>query len=143
MTAAALARTSNAKLETSRAVRFDFPPGFRFHRSMNEESKLRETLRAWKVDAPAPAHFRANVWARIRERDAAAGQGFLAWLLAPFRGGASWRLATASALLLALAGVGFGTVSAATANERQRAEMERRYVQSVDPYLKVALTSAR
>lgn len=109
---------------------------------MNDDQKLRETLRACKVDAPTPARFQADVWTRIREREANAGAGFFARLLSPFRGG-SWRLATLSALVLAIAGVSLGTVSAASANERQRAELERRYVQSVDPYLKVALASSR
>ena len=110
---------------------------------MNEDPRLRETLRTWKVNAPAPARFQADVWTRIRGREAGASRGVLAWLLEPFRGGPSWRWATTSAAVLALAGVGLGTVSAATANERQRAELERRYVQSIDPYLHVSHLAAR
>ena len=111
---------------------------------MNEDPKLRDALLAWDVETPAPDRFQAKVWARIRERDDARSRGgFFAWLQSLLAGGSSWRFATASALVLALAGAGLGPGSAAAANERQRTEFQRRYVQSVDPYLKLASESAR
>lgn len=111
---------------------------------MNEDPKLRDALRTWNVETPAPDRFQAGVWSRIRERDDARSRGgFGAWWHSVFQIGASWRFATASALVLALAGIGLGTAGAASANERQRADLERRYVVSVDPYLKLASEAAR
>jgi len=105
---------------------------------MNKDQQLSEALRTWKVGAPVAARFESDVWTRIRAREEVSSHRFFVWFLALFEPLPFWRVAGLSTLAIVLLGVGLGAVSAASANERQRSELERRYVQSVDPYLRTS-----
>ena len=111
---------------------------------MNDNDPIRERLQAWKVEPRVPKSFHADVWARIREREeareATSWAGFIEWL---FPSRTVWQLTAATAAVLIAAGAGLGNLTAASANERTRAELAARYAQSVDPYLQMTLTSAK
>jgi hypothetical protein len=111
---------------------------------MEDNDPIREKLQAWKVERDVPNSFHADVWARIREREEAREQtswaGFLNWL---FPSRTAWQLAAVTAAIVIAAGAALGSLTGATANERSRAELALRYAQSVDPYLQVALASAK
>lgn len=105
---------------------------------MNEDPKLREALRAWDPELAEPPRFSAEVWRRIREREEARGatdwSAFVEWL---FPSRVSWQIAAVSAAVFIAAGAGLGKFTAASANERNRAQLAFRYAQSVDPFLQV------
>jgi hypothetical protein len=111
---------------------------------MKDNDPIRERLQAWKVEPTVPSRFHADVWARIREREEArevtSWASFVDWL---FPSRATWQLAAATAAVLAVAGAGLGNLTGASANERSRADRAVRYAQSVDPYLRVNLHSAK
>ena len=104
-----------------------------------KDDPLHEKLRAWEFDASIPARFQAGVWERIRSREeerAAPGlAGFWRWLL-PSR--SAWQLAGGLAVILMLAGAGLGSLTASAANDRTRAVLAQRYMQAIDPYLRIA-----
>jgi hypothetical protein len=109
-----------------------------------KDDPLREKLHAWEFDASIPARFQAGVWERIRSREeerAAPGlAGFWRWLL-PSR--SACQLAGALAAIMVLAGAGLGSLTAAAANEHTHAVLARRYMQVIDPYLRMAHSAER
>jgi hypothetical protein len=106
---------------------------------MKEDDPLHEKLQAWKVEPAVPRSFYADVWARIRAREAQkADTGLAAFLRWLFPSEATWRLATVTALVMVALGASLGSVKANVSNQEQRAERAQRYAQSIDPYLKLA-----
>jgi len=111
---------------------------------MNDDPKLRQTLRAWSPELADQPRFSAEVWRRIREREevqsATGWAAFVEWL---FPSRVAWQLAAVTAAVLIAAGAGLGNFTAASANERNRAQLAFRYAQSVDPYLQVSFATEK
>jgi hypothetical protein len=108
---------------------------------MNTSKKtddLGQVLGEWRVETPLPPRFKSAVWESI-ERQAAPDRTTL-WSLAQ-----EWLQATFSRPAVALAycsvllatGLGIGFMQGNQATERAGAQLEARYVQSIDPYRKV------
>jgi hypothetical protein len=105
---------------------------------MSDNNPVRERLQAWRVDAPVSDAFQATVWARIREREKVREMtgwaDFMGRLFSPCT---EWKLAAVTAVLMVAAGASLGNITGVSTTERERAHLERRYVQSVDPYLQM------
>lgn len=112
----------------------------RLHRKvMNSDDELKESLKAWKAEVELPARFQAEVWQRIAARADEQKQSWvLDWLLIFLP-----RPQYASALVAVM--ILFGFLGAQFQAQQDRAQtfqkLEARYVQSIDPYSQVALTS--
>ena len=106
---------------------------------MNDDSPLRELLRASLPEAQVPSRFNADVWQRIQARSAAsASRGWARWL-EMVSGLFSRPAFAAMALLLAVgAGAGAATLRAAESNERGRSELALRHIATLDPYVHLA-----
>ena len=107
-----------------------------------EDDQLREVLREWTVDTPLPPRFQEQVWRRIAKAEAKPQSAKRLW---------SWLLHLAEvnlprpkfaysyvAILLLLGVVG-GAWAAQRETNRLDTALGSRYVQSIDPYQKVAL----
>ena len=107
-----------------------------------EDDQLREVLREWTVAPPLPPRFQEQVWRRIARAEAKPQPAKRLW---------SWLLHLAEmnlprpnfaysyvAILLLLGVVG-GAWAAQRETNRLDAALGSRYVQSIDPYQKVAL----
>jgi hypothetical protein len=111
------------------------------HKPENDE-RLDEVLRQWNVDTPLPPRFQEQVWRRIDRAEAKpqATVSFWAWFLHLLEANLPRpKLAYSYALLLLLLGVFGGAWTAQRETSRMDAALGSRYVQSVDPYQKVAL----
>lgn len=108
---------------------------------MNEQKdeNLRSVLREWKVNEPLPARFQEHVWQRIEKVEAAKGislGAYLAhWLEQTF---ARPALAFAYVAVLLVSGITLGYSHAQQRQARMNDDLGTRYVQSVDPYQKLA-----
>ena len=100
---------------------------------MNDDG-LRAKLKTWKVEPEIPARFQAEVWARIAARDAARDASpwrqFLRGLLAALDRPA---YATAAIALTVVVSLGAARMQSDSANARGLAQLEMRYVNSIDP----------
>jgi hypothetical protein len=106
---------------------------------MNDDSQLRDLLRASLPEAEVPTRFNAEVWQRIQARSAAsANRWWVRWfesvpvLFA--------RPAFAAVVLLVSVGAAAGaaTFQAAEMNARGRSELALRHIAALDPYVHLA-----
>ena len=106
---------------------------------MNDDSPLRELLRAALPDTEVPNRFNADVWQRIQARSAAStNRGWTRWF--ELVSGLFSRPAFAAAALVLAVSVGAGaaTFQAAESNERGRSELALRHIATLDPYVHLA-----
>ncbi len=111
------------------------------HQPENDK-RLDELMRQWTVETPLPPRFQERVWQRIARAEAKPENARTFWaglvyyieaiLPAP-------KVAYAYAAILLLLGVAGGAWAAQRQTSRLEAALSYRYVQSVDPYQKVAL----
>ena len=106
---------------------------------MNDDSQLRELLRASLPEAQVPDRFKAEVWQRIQARSAASADRWWVRFFA-FASGIFTRPAFAAVALLISVGAGAGvaTLKAADSNERGRSELALRHIATLDPYVHLA-----
>jgi hypothetical protein len=112
------------------------------HKTEND-ARLHEVLRQWAVDAPLPPRFQEQVWRRIDRAEVKPQTAMRFWgLLLHFLEANLPRPKFAYSYLsiLLLLGVVGGAWAAQRETSRLDAALGSRYVQSVDPYQKVALT---
>jgi len=103
---------------------------------------LKQILRQWVVDAPLPPRFQEQVWQRIARAEAKPEATTTIWSL--LRGLLETKLpqpkfAYSYVATLLLLGVVSGAWAAQRESNRLTAALGSAYVQSVDPYQKVAL----
>jgi len=103
---------------------------------------LKQILREWVVDAPLPPRFQEQVWQRIALAEAKPGATTTIWAL--LCGLLETKLpqpkfAYSYVAVLLLLGVVSGAWAAQRESNRLNAALGSAYVQSVDPYQKVAL----
>ena len=102
---------------------------------LNEEKRLSELLREWKVGSSLPARFQEQVWNRIaRAQKLKPGINWAAlarWIEGEF---ARPALAVSYVALLLAAGLVAGFWQAHSKTAQGDAEWRTRYVQMVDPY---------
>ncbi|SRR5581483_7139245 len=96
-------------------------------------SDLEQKLKAWKVNAEAPARFRADVWQRIAAREAAREQSFTHQLAGWIALLARPRYAIAFATLMLSAGIATAQLQARETNTELWRSLQSRYVTSIDP----------
>ena len=103
---------------------------------------LNEVLGQWTVDTPLPPRFQEQVWRRIAKAETKMQPAISFWvsllhfveanLLRP-------KIAYSYAAVLLLVGVAGGAWAAQRESGRLDSALRSRYVQSIDPYQKVAL----
>jgi hypothetical protein len=101
--------------------------------SRQDDEDLSQVLRGWKVNAPLPPGFQAQVWRKIEARTNV-GPAWLEWLGSLSAALSRPALATSYATVLLLVGSATGYWQARSANAQAEAQLSRRYVQMVDPY---------
>jgi hypothetical protein len=90
---------------------------------------LKQQLAAWEVDLDVPARFQANVWAEVAARESH-------WRQFWGQAGALFYRPLPVAALVAVAltfSMGTAYVQAQNVNKRNGQEMERLYMQSINP----------
>lgn len=106
------------------------------------DSELQKKLQTWRVNVDVPADFQREVWSRIATREP--GDGGAAWqrwakhLLSSAALFSTPRLALAAVTISIGLGVTMGLVETGRANTATWKHLENQYVQSIDPYWKVA-----
>ena len=106
---------------------------------MNDDSQLRELLRASLPETNVSSRFNADVWQRIQARSAASANRGWVWWLEVVAGLFSRPSFAVLALMLAVgAGAGAATLQAADVNERDRSELALRHLATLDPYVHLA-----
>ncbi len=109
------------------------------HQPENDE-RLHEALRQWTVDVPLPPRFQEQVWRRIAREEARPRPTLWARLLKVLEVSLPRpQVAYSYVAILMLVGVVGGAWAAQRQTSRLDAALGSRYVQSVDPYQKVAL----
>ena len=111
------------------------------HQSENDE-QLHEALRQWIVDTPLPPRFQEQVWQRIARAETKPQTTitFWAWLLHFVEVNLPRpKVAYSYVAILLLFGVVGGAWAAQRQTNRLDAALGSRYVQSIDPYQKVAM----
>jgi hypothetical protein len=104
-----------------------------------DDDPLRQVLHQWKVETPLPPRFQEEVWRRITRVEAKPERTFLAGLLSLLDVSlARPKVAYSYLIILLLLGVVGGSWAAQREANRLDAALGSRYVQSVDPYQKVA-----
>ena len=105
----------------------------------SNDERLGKSLRQWRVDAPLPPRFQEQVWRRIEQEDAAAAPiafwPALQALVAQLFARRAFALAYLTVALLLGSGLGFWQARQQT--DTYSASLGQRYVQSIDPYLKL------
>src|SRR5689334_8526213 len=105
----------------------------------NESLALRSVLKEWKTNASLPPRFSEQVWTRIEKAEAVKSMPvttlFSQWLERVF---ARPVIATAYLAVLLVLGATAGSLRAQHRESRIDDELAARYVQSLDPYQKVA-----
>ena len=94
----------------------------------------RDLLSQWKINATLANSFNSGVWRRIEStRQPTFGELFAAWLTTVFA-----RPAVAGAYTVIALAIGLlaGNLHASNVTHRTQAQLETRYIQSVDPYSK-------
>jgi ferric-dicitrate binding protein FerR (iron transport regulator) len=101
------------------------------------EERLNQALREWRVAAPLPPRFQEQVWRKIEQAAPAPAANPWSQLLALFDQLLARRRLAYSYLTAALVlGLALGWWQASEQNSTVNTDLSRRYVQSVDPYLK-------
>jgi len=101
---------------------------------MKNDSELNQLLKTWQDSPPADPHFRHSVWTRISIEDGGRVRQFLRacqdWCMVSLP-----RPAYALVLLVffASSGATIATITTQKVHQEQQAEMEQRYVASIDP----------
>ena len=100
-----------------------------------DESRLREVLREWRVDASLPPRFQERVWRRIEGREAQPASSLWAQWFNPIAAAlARPRLAVSYVTVLLAAGLLAGYWQAQVTKVRAAETLSARYVQMLDPY---------
>jgi len=102
--------------------------------SSPEKDPLKELLGQWKVAEPLPARFKEQVWRRIEKREipeAGAWELWKQWLETMF---ARKAVALAYVTVLLAAGLTAGYTTGAAHQQKEKAALAARYIQSIDPY---------
>lgn len=103
-----------------------------------QDAQLDALLHEWKTDAALPPRFQEEVWRQIAHEDT--------WVKVPWWGElwqsleAAFRrpaVAVAYVSVLLMVGIGAGLLQAREKASQVEHTLEARYLQSVDPYLKV------
>ena len=109
---------------------------------IEDDRRLSEALREWKVDASLPLRFREQVWRRIEQPEKEAMPGVWValrhWIEMTLSRPA---LAVSYVAVLLAVGAGIGWTEAQSETKRADAALGMRYVQSIDPYQAVTLAS--
>ena len=103
--------------------------------SPEDESRLRNVLASWRVNATTSPRFEERVWERIARREAEPTPGL--WTLWFSQIAAALirpRLAVSYVTLLLAAGLLAGFWQAQLTKARMAATLSARYVQMLDPY---------
>lgn len=106
------------------------------HNAENEE-RLHEVLREWKVDATMPPRFQEQVWRRIAlaekpdEIKTSLWQALKLWVESTFSRPA---LALAYIAVLMMIGLTTGYIRAEDKSAHAESQWRAEYVQSIDPY---------
>jgi hypothetical protein len=103
------------------------------------DEPLRQALRQWTVDTPLPPRFQEEVWRRIARAEAMPQTTFWTRLFGLAQMALPRKLAYSYAAILLLLGVVGGAWAAQRETNRLDTVLGSRYVQSIDPYQKVAL----
>ena len=109
------------------------------------DSELREKLTAWQIEARLPRDFQQRVWKRIAAREEAnVGPAWSIWLKSLLISATRVsvpRLALASIVVGLLIGTTTGMVEASRWNTATWNRLEAKYVQSIDPFQQIPLSS--
>jgi hypothetical protein len=99
------------------------------------EESLQKSLRRWEVNDPLPPRFREQVWQRIAQADAQAGETVWARLLRLIEVALPRpKVALSYLAALMIVGVVAGSLTAQMQKDRFDASLSLRYVQSLDPF---------
>lgn len=110
------------------------------NQSPENDEPLRQVLHQWKVQTPLPPRFQEQVWRRISRAEARPQRTFLPGLLNLLTVSlACPKVAYSYVVVLLLLGVVAGSWAAQKEASRLDAALGSRYVQSIDPYQKVAV----
>jgi hypothetical protein len=104
--------------------------------------RLDEVLRQWTVDTPLPPRFEEQVWRRIAKAETKPhpASSFWAWLLHFAEANLPRpKFAYSYIAILLLLGIAGGAWAAQREADRLDSALGSRYLQSIDPYQKVAL----
>ena len=105
-----------------------------------DDAPLREVLRQWTVDTPLPPRFQEQVWQRISRVEQKARLSVWVQLLNLIEVALPRpKFAYSYVAILLLLGVVGGSWAAQRQTSRLDAALGSRYMQSVDPYQKLAL----
>ena len=100
-----------------------------------DDKKLSELLREWRVEVSLPPRFQEQVWRRIERADVHSEvnlwRAFTRWVEATF---ARPALAVSYVAVLLVAGLTTGYVQAQDKSAQAEARWRTAYVRSVDPY---------
>ena len=102
----------------------------------NNDERVGELLREWRITAPLPPRFSEQVWKRIECAEmpgVSVGEALRAWFTMAFDRPA---FAYAYVTVLLIIGLTLGAVQASQQAARWEQQLQARYVQSVDPYQK-------
>jgi hypothetical protein len=103
------------------------------------DKPLSRLLSEWRVDAPVPPRFQEQVWTRIDRLEAKDPRSVWAGLISLLNMAfARPRVAYSYLSILILLGMAGGTWAAQREATRLDAQLGSRYVQSIDPYQKMA-----
>jgi hypothetical protein len=103
------------------------------------DGPLRQALRQWTVDTPLPPRFEEDVWRRIARAEARPKTTFWVRLVSLAQMALPPKVAYSYAAIVLLLGVVGGAWAAQRETNRLDTALGSRYVQSIDPYQKVAL----
>jgi hypothetical protein len=105
------------------------------------DSKLREKLAAWRIEAQLPRDFQQRVWKRIATREEGnVDPPWLMWLnglLISATRVSVPRLAMTAVTVGLLVGTATGLVEASRWNSVTWNRLEAKYVQSIDPFQRI------
>jgi hypothetical protein len=114
------------------------------NKPIEDDRRLSELLREWKVDASLPPRFREQVWQRIEQPEKKAMPNVWGalrhWIEIVLPRPA---MAVSYVAVLLAIGAGVGWTEAQSETKRADSVLGMRYVQSVDPFQAVTLASNR
>jgi hypothetical protein len=97
----------------------------------NMKDDLSKLLRSWQPEVPEPADFTRNVWRRIELAESSRRSSFRSWYETVLDLLSRPRIAVATAMMAAFAGVAVGTRAAHSDNATA-------YLRSVNPYAQLS-----